>query len=183
FAVQLAKLHGLKVIGTGGKASSVALLRELGVDVVIDYATQDVEAVVMQRTEGKGAELVYDSTYNQASYELSARLVARGGEYIRLGTERQMKQFGASDVTPIVEGRGAKMTIGDLGRYRLEEAWSERIAEVDEAQQKAIDWYVAGALRPVITATVPFDAAALQQAFVDFLAGKNNVGKIVVKVR
>lgn len=91
FAAQIAKLYGLKVIGTAGKAASLQLLRELHLDCVIDYSKQDVIKEIMSLTGGKGADVVYDSTYTQSSYAQSAGVVASGGEYIRLGTDMQMK--------------------------------------------------------------------------------------------
>lgn len=42
-------------------------------------------------------------------------------------------------------------------------------------------WFDEGKLKPVITRTVPFDAAALQGAFGEFVKGTNNVGKVVVR--
>jgi hypothetical protein len=47
--------------------------------------------------------------------------------------------------------------------------------------KQAVTWYEEGKLKPVITATVPFDAAALQQAFDAHMKGMNNMGKVVVK--
>ncbi len=183
FAAQIARLYGLKVIASAGKADSLRLLHDLKLDAVIDYSKQDVVAEVMRLTGGKGAELVYDSTYSQSSFERSAACVAAGGEYIRLGTPLQLQRVEAGDVTAVVEARGAKMVIGDLGRYQVDPQFEARMPEVMEGLQRAIDWYEQGKLRPVITQTVPFEAAALQTAFVDFLRGTNNVGKVVVKCR
>ena len=75
------------------------------------------------------------------------------------------------------------MVVADLGRYRSDPSYLARLPEVTEGQRRAIGWYEEGKLRPVITATVPFEPAALQRAFEDFLGGKTNVGKVVVKVR
>jgi NADPH:quinone reductase-like Zn-dependent oxidoreductase len=90
FAAQIAKLYGLKVIGSAGKAASLNLLRQLHLDHIIDYSKQDVVKEIMSVTGGKGADLVYDSTYTQSSYTQSAAAVASGGEYIRLGTAAQL---------------------------------------------------------------------------------------------
>lgn len=40
FAAQIAKLYGLKVIGTAGKAASLNLLRQLQLDHVLDYSSR-----------------------------------------------------------------------------------------------------------------------------------------------
>lgn len=45
FAVQLAKAAGNHVIGTCGGAAKVTLLKELGVDRVIDYTKESVKAM------------------------------------------------------------------------------------------------------------------------------------------
>lgn len=45
FAVQLAKLAGNKVVATCGGADKAALLRDLGVDRVIDYKKESIKEV------------------------------------------------------------------------------------------------------------------------------------------
>lgn len=181
FAVQLAHLHGLRVIASAGKPASIALLRQLGVEDIIDYTSQDVVAEVLRRTGGKGADLVYDATYTQASYDRSAAVIAAGGDYLRLGTLFQLGQRDARDMTPEVEARGARLVETDLGRYQRDPAFLARVPEVIEGQRRAIAWYEQGKLRPVITATVPFDATALQHALEAHGAGASNVGKVVVR--
>jgi len=183
FATQMARLHGLKVIGSAGKAASLALLRQLQVDHVIDYSRQDVVGEIMKLTGGKGVPLVYDSTYMQSSYVQSAAVVASGGEYIRLGTPAQMTAFGLEDMTSVVESRGAKMLIGDPGRYRTDPLYQRQAQKLHDGQKQAVSWYEEGKLKPVITQTVPFDAAELQHAFEGFIAGTVNVGKVVVQCR
>jgi NADPH:quinone reductase-like Zn-dependent oxidoreductase len=110
-------------------------------------------------------------------------VVAAGGEYIRLGTAMQLKFSGSEDVTPIVEGRGAKMLIGDLSRYSVEPHYQAQMWKVVEGQRRAVTWYEQDKLKPIITQTVPFDATALQQAIDDFANGVNNAGKVVVRCR
>jgi len=183
FATQMARLHGLKVIGSAGKAASLALLRQLQVDHGIDYSRQDVVGEIMKLTGGKGVPLIYDSTYTQSSYAQSAAVVASGGKYIRLGTPAQMTAFGLEDMTSVVEGRGAKMLIGDPGRYRIDPLYQRQTQKLRDGQMRAVSWYEEGKLKPMITRIVPFDAAGLQHAFEGFLAGTVNVGKVVVQCR
>lgn len=182
FAAQIAKLNGLKVIGSASKPDSLQLLRQLGLDAVIDYSQQDVVSEVLRITGGKGADVVHDSTYRQASYEQSTAVVATGGEYIRLASDGQLKQFGLGDLTKVVEDRGAKMTIADLGRYSTDPQFSSRWPLVAKGFDQAIEWYTAGKLKPVVTQVIPFDAQALNKAISDFGNGKINVGKVVVEI-
>ena len=81
----------------------------------------------------------------------------------------------------MVEGRGAKMVIGDLGRHGTDPLSKSQTPKVAEGLRQAVLWYEEGKLKPVITQVVPFDSAALQRAFEDFLRGTINVGKVVVQ--
>ena len=182
FAAQIAKLNGLKVIGSSSKPASLQLLSQLGLDAVVDYSKQDVVAEVLRITGGKGAEVVHDSTYRQASYAQSSAVVAAGGEYIRLASDIQIKRFGLVDLTKAVEERGARMTIADLGRYSTDPQFMPRWPLVAQGLDRAVEWYEAGMLKPIVTRVIPFDAVAMQKALGDFASGAINVGKVVVEI-
>jgi NADPH2:quinone reductase len=182
FAAQIAKLHGLKVIGSAGKPASLQLLSQLGLEAVIDYSQQDVVGEVLRITAGKGADVVHDSTYQQASYVQSSAVVAPGGEYIRLASDLQLKQFGLEDLTTVVESRGAKMTIADLARYSTDPQFIPQRSLVAKGFDRAVEWYEEGKLKPIVTKVVPFDARDLNTAIDDFGSGRINVGKVVVEI-
>jgi NADPH:quinone reductase-like Zn-dependent oxidoreductase len=71
FAVQLAKLAGLRVIATTSGAN-VALVKSLGADVVIDYRAEEVA------TKAQGIDLVID-TVGGETQKKSFVLVKKGG--------------------------------------------------------------------------------------------------------
>jgi NADPH:quinone reductase-like Zn-dependent oxidoreductase len=183
FAVQMAKIHGLKVIGSAGKPATIDLLHRLRVDHVIDYSKEDVADEIFKLTNGRGVDVVYDSTNSASSYQLSSTVIASGGEYIRLGTAMQLKQFGVPDLSSVVEARGAKMIIGDLARYSTDPDFQnpQARARVIQGLEQAVRWTEEGKLKAEITTIVPFDPAALQQAFEAFSRGEINVGKVVVR--
>ena len=58
---QLAKNVGARVIGTVSTDEKAKLAREAGADEVILYTSQDFEAETKRITNGKGADVVYDS--------------------------------------------------------------------------------------------------------------------------
>ena len=183
FAVQMAKIHALKVIGSAGKATTIDLLRRLGVDHIIDYSKQDVAEEILKLTNGRGVDVVYDSTNSPSSYRQSSAVIASGGEYIRLGTSTQLKQFGSLDLSSVVEARGGKMIIGDLGRYSTDPEYQTPQAResVIEGLKQAVRWTEEGKLKAEITKIVPFDPVSLHQAFEAFSRGEINVGKVVVR--
>ncbi|MBA0730086.1 hypothetical protein Golax_000015 [Gossypium laxum] len=58
FAVQLAKLAGNKVVATCGGKEKARLLKEFGVDRVIDYKTEDIKTALKEFP--KGVDIVYE---------------------------------------------------------------------------------------------------------------------------
>ncbi len=61
-AVQLARLHGCRVITTAGRKESIAFCREvLRADEVIDYRSEDVVKRVQDLTAGRGAPVIVDT--------------------------------------------------------------------------------------------------------------------------
>src|SRR6185437_7199701 len=61
-AVQLAKLHGCRVITTAGRDESLAFCREvLHADEVIDYRRTDFVERTKQLTDGRGVPVVLDT--------------------------------------------------------------------------------------------------------------------------
>src|SRR4029453_9254068 len=59
-AVQLGKHLGAQVIATGSDDVRLAVVREQGADLVVNYRTSDFVAIVKGLTDGRGANVVYD---------------------------------------------------------------------------------------------------------------------------
>jgi NADPH2:quinone reductase len=77
FAVQFAKTAGAMVLATAGPANQ-DFLRELGVDVPLDYQRDDVLAAALEATGGRGVDAVFDTV---------------GGEVL-VGSQRAARPFG-----------------------------------------------------------------------------------------
>src|SRR5829696_7672082 len=60
FAVQIAKTSGARVLASAGSHNQDTL-KELGVNVAIDYTSEDVFEVALDDTGGKGVDAVFDS--------------------------------------------------------------------------------------------------------------------------
>jgi NADPH:quinone reductase-like Zn-dependent oxidoreductase len=84
-AVQLASLAGAFVIGNASSAEKLDKAAALGMDVGIDHATEDVVERVMELTDGRGVDVVYEHVggelFQKALDSLSkdGRLVTCGG--------------------------------------------------------------------------------------------------------
>ena len=83
-AVQLGKAAGARVIGVVGGEEKAAVARELGADVVIDRHREDFVAVVKEVTDGRGADVVYDSVGGDA-FRRSTKCIAFEGRIVVVG--------------------------------------------------------------------------------------------------
>ena len=60
-AIQIAKLHGARVIATAGSDTKLEQAKELGADEVINYTTHSIREQVLCMTDGFGVDLVIES--------------------------------------------------------------------------------------------------------------------------
>ena len=84
-AVQVAKLLGLRVIGTVSSEEKAAKARSLGCDEIIYYRREDVPARVKELTGGEGVQTVFDSV-GQDTFEGSLKSLRRRGVLVGCGT-------------------------------------------------------------------------------------------------
>jgi NADPH2:quinone reductase len=78
--VQIAKIHGAKVIATAGTEAKAAICRELGADLVINYKEQDVPAAI-KAFAPSGVNLWWE-TLREPDFERAVSLLAMRGQMI-----------------------------------------------------------------------------------------------------
>lgn len=174
FAIQLAKHIGASV-ATTVSAANTDLVVDLGADVVIDYRRQDVAAVladydvVLHSQDAKGLDT-------------SLRILRPGGRLISISGPPDpafATQVGAPwFVRPILCAISAPTL---LRARRRKVDYRFLYVRADGAQLEAITSLIeAGAIRPVIDRTFPFDSTGDALAAVE--SGRSR-GKVVVVVR
>ncbi|MBF9152298.1 quinone oxidoreductase family protein [Novosphingobium jiangmenense] len=84
-AVQLAKLLGLRVIGTVSSEEKAEKARAMGCDEIIFYRREDVAARVRELTDGQGVSTVFDSV-GKDTFEGSLKSLKRRGVLVGCGT-------------------------------------------------------------------------------------------------
>lgn len=84
-AVQLAKLLGLRVIGTVSTEEKAEKARAMGCDEIIFYRREDVAARVRELTGGEGVTTVFDSV-GKDTFEGSLKSLKRRGVLVGCGT-------------------------------------------------------------------------------------------------
>lgn len=84
-AIQLAKLIGLRVIGTVSNEEKADKARAMGCDEIIFYRKEDVAARVKELTAGEGVQTVFDSV-GKDTFEGSLKSLRRRGMLVGCGT-------------------------------------------------------------------------------------------------
>lgn len=77
-AIQLAKLHGCRVITTASRDESIELCRRLGANVVINYKSEDLVQRVNDLTESHGCQVILDTISGQTFNASLDCLAVRG---------------------------------------------------------------------------------------------------------
>jgi NADPH:quinone reductase-like Zn-dependent oxidoreductase len=158
-AVQAARIAGARVIASVGASEKSEAVRALGADVVFCYRETTVAEVVSEATEGRGVDVVVDTTGGPRFGEHLASM-APDGRLVTCGAH-------AGEVVPL--------DVVELFR-RGHRILGFRVATPDEirtALQMALD----GRIAVPVDRTFPLSAAGDAQAYMD---ERRHVGKIVL---
>jgi len=183
-AVEVGKAMGATVIASAGGADKLKAAHEHGADHLIDYRSQDLRARVLQLTDGRGADVVYDPVGGSA-FDTSLRCIAPEGRMIPMGfASGTIPQIPANillvkNVTVIGFYYGYYSGWGGKGipSPREKEALARRRAMVVAAQKELIGWFTEDKLRATIAGT--FDLADWVQGF-ELIQQRKVVGKAVL---
>lgn len=187
-AVQLAKDAGATVIATAGGEQKLALCRDLGADLAIDSAATDLAATVLDATDGRGVDVVFDNV-GKALWDESLKALAYNGRYVMMGF--------ASDKTvadePFVVPRSLMLAnariCGVMLNYQADSmvellksamGWNVVPTEVGtRIHDEILERYRAGRIRAVVGEVAPFDE--LPRA-IDAMSRRGTTGRVIVTV-
>lgn len=169
-AVQIAKALGARVIAGASSARKLALAREAGADVTIDYAKEDLRQAVKAATEGRGADIIYDPV-GGAVAEPAMRAIAWGGRYLVIG-------FASGTIPALPVNLALIKNAMIVGVFWG--AWSDREPQRNKENFDALlQLYDAGKLRPPVSQCI---ALADTPAAIRRLLDGQLEGKVVVRI-
>ena len=176
-AVQLAKLHGCRVITTAGRAESLAFCRDvLRADEVIDYRNTNGNANLVETvkalTDGRGVAVAFDTVGGEAFVQCLDCVAVNGHVVTILGGSTDLKQRGQNLLY-----RNVTISYEFMGIPTAHEIEPERPAQILATIAKLVD---AGGLRPEVRHRFPFER--LPDAHRQVETG-HTVGKVSVIVQ
>ena len=166
-AIQLAKIHGAKVVTTVGSEDKEQFVRELGADVVINRKKEDIAAVMKQHPVDVAMDCVAGKNLGPCLETL-----ARGGRWIVIATLGGA--MGELNMTDFFR-RGLKL-IGSTLRSRTSEMKAEILAGLEKQLWPAL---CSGKIKVLIHKTLPITEAEEAHAI---LQRQENLGKVVLTV-
>jgi len=165
-AIQLAKSLGATVYATCGSDEKVALCEKLGADVAINYETQDFKQVVLEKTNNRGVDVVFDNV-GAALMDDSMACTAYNGRYLMMGFASGKSHVDEPFIVPRKVSAGNFRLCGVLLAYANEAiapmmkqamGWNFCSDQLGERIMAGIvDKVRAGKLAPVIGEVVPFE--------------------------
>ena len=178
FIVQIARIRGAKqVIVSASKDDGIQILKDqYQIKDVINHAKENVVDRVLELTGGQGADVVYDSTYLESSFEKSSKTVKEGGSWIVLGG---FAKEGSSEAKNVAQ-RKAKLFCADLAHYSLGPDRGPLKTFFQGGFAQGAKWIEEGKLKPYINQIVKLEEA--EDALNRLKQGKGGFGKIVVKL-
>ena len=157
--IQIARLHGARVIATASTEEKRAKARELGADETVDYTSGDWAREVRRLTEKRGVDVVFEHT-GAATWEGSIQSLRTGGRLVTCGATSgfaattDIRQLFYRHLTFLGSFMGAKSELLD-----------------------ALPFVESGMIRPVVDRVLPLREA--RQAH-ELMSNRGQFGKLVL---
>ena len=165
-AVQLAKYFGARVIATAGSEAKLQLVRELGADVAINYRTDDFVPAVLEATNGRGVDVVWESIGGEV-FTRNLDCMAEAGRMVSFGSN-SFTGIGQVDFWPFWM-KNLKL-IGWGGVSNTE-------SRAPDIMEELIDLAQTGKLKPVVRHIYRFADASEAHRLIE---ERGSIGKVVL---
>ena len=169
-AIQLGREVGARVAVTAGSPEKLEVCRELGASILVNYRTEDFEAVVRDATDGHGADVILDS--------IGAKYLARNVGVLAVN--------GRLVVIGLMGGRTGEINLGAMLAKRCAlvattlraRPPAEKAAIVAAVREHVWPLVEAGRVRPIVHAAYPLsDAAGAHRE----MEASTHVGKLLLR--
>jgi NADPH2:quinone reductase len=167
-AVQIGKALGAYVIATAGGPEKLAVARDAGADVLIDYGKEDFVERVKEVTGGRGADVIYDSVGGDV-FDRSLKCIAWSGRLLVIG-------FAGGTIPSVAANRILLKNVSVVGLHWGAYARYEP-ARIPETFAALFTLYEEKKIRPVVFRGFPLEEAA---AALEALGSRKTHGKVVL---
>lgn len=169
-AIELGKAAGARVIATAGGPEKVEICRSLGADLALDSRAGDFVPAVLEATDGRGADVVFDPVGGDV-FDRSRRCVAFEGRILVIG-------FAGGRIPEAPANHLLVKNYSVVGvHWALYE--EHRPEVIRRAHDDLVALHAAGRIRPGAARVIGLDEVP---AALGALARRATVGKVVARV-
>lgn len=168
-AIELAVAAGARVVATAGGPKKVERCRALGAHLAVDYKAEDFVEAVKAFTDGRGADVIYDSVGGD-TFDRSRRCIAWEGRILVIGFAGGRP---ADAPTNHVLVKNYSVVGVHWGGYRTRDP-----ELVQRCHRELVALWEAGRIHPDVSVERPLDEAADALAA---LTGRATTGKVVLR--
>lgn len=182
--IQIAKQKGCKIVATAGSSEKIAYLKNLGVDLAINYTTKNFETEIENQLGARSIDVVFDPIGGK-NHKLNRKLLAIGGRLIMFGISTFSNKKGTKfDQLQLAAQFGIlsplaflinSITISGVNMLHIAEQKPEIIGQLLE---EAIHGFVEGYFQPKIALNT--SAQNLFEAH-EKLANRDTIGKVSIQ--
>ncbi|EGF33380.1 NADPH:quinone oxidoreductase family protein [Actimicrobium sp. CCC2.4] len=168
-AIEIGKALGARVIAAASSDEKLAVCREHGADLTINYSTEDLRGAIKAATDGKGPDVIYDPVGGIYA-EPAFRSIGWRGRYLVVG-------FANGEIPALPLNlmllKGASLVGVFWGEFAKREPKANQAA-----MQQLMGWLADGTIKPRISGR--YALAETAQALND-MAARKVMGKVVIK--
>ena len=187
-AVQLAKFAGARVFATASSEQKLELCRDLGADITINYEACDFSEVVLDETDGRGVDVVFDSV-GKAVMQKSMKCTAYNGRYLIMGFASDKSVVDEKFIVPRTLSAGNFKICGVMLAYASEAVaplmkrgagWNFVPDQLGECIMREINDLVLGErIKPVVGRVSDFEEIP---GAIEALANRQTLDRTIVKM-
>jgi NADPH2:quinone reductase len=187
-AIQIAKHAGARVFATASSEAKLKLCRELGADVTINYQESDFSEIVLDETEGRGVDVIFDNV-GESVMEKSMKCIAYNGRYLMMGFASDKSVVDQKFIVPRSVSAGNFKLCGVMLAYASEAiapvmkrgmGWNFVPDQLGERIMREInDLVLNKRVKPVIGHVADFEGLP---AAIEALARRETVGRTIVRL-
>ncbi len=168
-AIEIGKALGARVIAAASSDEKLAVCREHGADVLINYSSGDLREAIKAATDGKGPDVIYDPVGGEYA-EPAFRSIGWRGRYLVVG---------------FANGEIPKLPLNLMllkGASLVGVFWGEFVKREPKANlagmMQLLGWLGEGKIRPHISARY---ALADTPRALDAMAARKVTGKVIIQ--
>jgi NADPH2:quinone reductase len=168
-AIEIGKALGARVIAAASTEEKLAVCKEHGADVLINYSSGDLREAIKAATDGKGPDVIYDPVGGEYA-EPAFRSIGWRGRYLVVG-------FANGDIPKLPLNLTLLKGASLVGVF-----WGEYVKREPKANlagmMQLLGWLGEGKIRPHISARYTL---AETPRTLEAMAARKVTGKVIVK--